>query len=591
MNQLERLLLGLSGLVAVSSGLIYWIVGLILKGDEPFPVVILYRFGDTDYLSLIYALSRFEFHEFVTEGVEVPRLLSFPPGISMFYALPIALVGDYGFPLADGVLSVVRLMVCFLVSRIFFRSRMAVISAGLAIFVLTGPLPLVSKYWGLFYRPLWDMRYLRPFVTGLFALGLVVSIYHLYATRPGNRIRPALCVIHGVLIGLAAQGDLHLAIIASFTTAVVLTYSVVRSPTRWTAPVIAGVQIGAACLVAMSPMIVEVLNSTPDASRRLGEVMLSRLNPPILFDLVPWAEISALGVIYLVLEWRKIGGEMLRPGRDLIFVTFLLAVMSVLSTPLSSVILGRGIQIHHFPYRSYGFTILGYALVSLIMASICLEWLHTRFTPHVLKAMACGAILLLMVGHLSFQTFRSIQIARSDIQQRTFDHEGLDRIPGYRRDLDELWRELGSPQYQNDRVLGTFDQQLGMLWLTRPDHWLWLPDPFLTTVPDAAIEERVISLAKLVQMTPHKFAQRLTEPYFIVWVLGSWKWWPEMRLSESDRLRLEAQYAEPTPIRGRLDVVVLEHGGNFDDLREPTTGFRKTYENATFAVWRCKTAP
>lgn len=98
----------------------------------------------------------------------------------MFYAVPIALVGDYGFPLADGVLSVVRLAVCLLLSRICFRSPMAVISAGLAIFVLTGPLPLVSRYWGLFYRPLWDMRYLRPFVTGLFALALVISIYYLY---------------------------------------------------------------------------------------------------------------------------------------------------------------------------------------------------------------------------------------------------------------------------------------------------------------------------------------------------------------------------------------------------------------------------
>jgi hypothetical protein len=48
-----------------------------------------------------------------------------------------------------------------------------------------------------------------------------------------------------------------------------------------------------------------------------------------------------------------------------------------------------------------------------------------------------------------------------------------------------MWRELTGPQYGNDRVLGTFDRQLGMLWLTRPDHWLWLPDPFLMTIPDA----------------------------------------------------------------------------------------------------------
>jgi hypothetical protein len=80
---MKRLLLGLSGLIAAASGLIYWIVSIILQSNEPFPVIIFYRFGDTDYLSLIYALSRFRFHEFVTEGIEAPRLLSFPPGISM----------------------------------------------------------------------------------------------------------------------------------------------------------------------------------------------------------------------------------------------------------------------------------------------------------------------------------------------------------------------------------------------------------------------------------------------------------------------------------------------------------------------------
>jgi hypothetical protein len=563
---------------------------MILRSDEPFPIVIFYRFGDIDYLGFIYALSRFQFHEFVVQGIEEPHLILFPPGISMFYAMPIALFGDYGFPLADSVLSVVRLAVCCLVSRVLFRTPAAVIAAGLTIFVLTGPLPLISRYWELFYRPLWDMRYPRPFVTGIFALALVVSMYHLYATRPGDRTRPLVCVIHGVLIGIAAQGDLHLAIIASFTTAVVLAYSVARSPTRWAAPVIAGAQIGAACVIAMSPMIVQLLNSTPETSQRLGEMIVSRSHPPILLDLVPWRDISALGGIYAVLAWKKIGGEILRPGRDLIFVVFLLAVVSVLATPLSSTVLGRGIQMHHFPYRSYGFTILGYVLVGLVIASICLEWLRTRFSPLVPVAMAFSAILLLLVGHFSFLAYRSMEIARSDVQQRTLDHEGFDAIRGYRHDLADLWRELARPEYRNERVLGTFDHQLSTLWLTRPDHWQWLPDPVMTTVPDAAIEERVLSFAKLVHMTPRKFAQHLTEPYFAIWVLGSWKWWPEMVVSARDRLRLEAQYAETAPIRGRLDLIVLEHGGDFDDLREPPTGFRKTYENTTFTVWARETA-
>jgi hypothetical protein len=166
---------------------------------------------------------------------------------------------------------------------------------------------------------------------------------------------------------------------------------------------------------------------------------------------------------------------------------------------------------------------------------------------HVAVAIAFGSVLLLVIGHVSFLTFRSVEIARSDTQQRIWEHEGFDAMPGYRHDLEDLWRELARPEYRNYRILGTFDHQLSTLWLTRPDHWLWLPDPFLTTVPDAAIEKRVISFAKLVQMTPRRFAQHLTEPYFAVWVLGCWKWWPEMLVSANDRFRLEAQYAEPAP--------------------------------------------
>jgi hypothetical protein len=76
-----------------ANGMTYWLLNAVLRGNEPLPVTIRYRFGDSDYLSLIYALSRFQFHEFVTVGLAPQLFLSFSPGISMFYALSIALQG------------------------------------------------------------------------------------------------------------------------------------------------------------------------------------------------------------------------------------------------------------------------------------------------------------------------------------------------------------------------------------------------------------------------------------------------------------------------------------------------------------------
>ena len=86
--------------IACASGLMYWLVAAWLRPNAPFPVTILYRFGDTDYLGLFYALSRFQFHEFITHGIEAPRLIPFPTGLSFLYALPIAVFGDAGFPVA-----------------------------------------------------------------------------------------------------------------------------------------------------------------------------------------------------------------------------------------------------------------------------------------------------------------------------------------------------------------------------------------------------------------------------------------------------------------------------------------------------------
>jgi hypothetical protein len=79
-----------------------------MRPDGSFPVTILYRFGDTDYLSLFYALSRFQFHEFVSQGIEPPRLIGFPTGLSFLYGLPIAAFGDAGIPIADVVISMLR---------------------------------------------------------------------------------------------------------------------------------------------------------------------------------------------------------------------------------------------------------------------------------------------------------------------------------------------------------------------------------------------------------------------------------------------------------------------------------------------------
>src|SRR5580692_1380313 len=92
---------GIAIVFALLSGLLYWPISFVLQPGQPLPVTILYHFGDTDYLDLYYAAARFRFHEFLTEGIEAPRLVPFPYGLAYIYGLPIMLFGDAGFMVGD----------------------------------------------------------------------------------------------------------------------------------------------------------------------------------------------------------------------------------------------------------------------------------------------------------------------------------------------------------------------------------------------------------------------------------------------------------------------------------------------------------
>jgi hypothetical protein len=596
-------------LLGITSGIAYWAISWIMDPNRATIIKALYRFGDTDYLSLVYAVSRMQFHEFISEGIEPPRIVPFPFGLSLFYALPITLFSDHGLLFGDLIISVIRVAACLAIGRILFKKPGEAAAAAVVIFVMTGPLPIVSRYWDLFYRPLWDMRYLRPYVTGLIALCLVLSTYHFSLALDRKHRSRVIYTIHGALIGLAPQGDLHLGIIAAFVTATLFLFSFLRSPSQWRMLLIVAANIVGVCIIVISPMLIQILSAHPDVSRRLGQIPLRRLAPPFLISIGPWAEICALALFYGIFRWSCVGDETAAPTRRLLTIVLLFAVTSLLALPLSVLVLGRGVQIYHFPFRAFGFVILGFTLIILVFGQKYLDKLGGRGSRWVSTSLATVLILSLSTIHLSFLGLRAVNAARSDIQQRTWE-SGWSPIPGYHRDLDDLWGELSRPMYHEHRVLATFDQQLAMLWTTRAEHRVWIPDPFLSTVPDEAIERRLISFAQLVGMTPSEFDRHLGEEYFSNHLLNGMKWHasryytfsgieeysPEQQklikqrywsttIPYDERRRLNELFTTPLAVDAQLDLIVLDHGPDFGKLPGPTTNFRKIYENPTFTVW------
>jgi hypothetical protein len=175
--QLQRstiVFFGVGLLSAVLIGLAYWIICIFMQTDEPMSIRILYRYGDTDYLPFIYALARFNVHEFATLsnlGVLPFPLLFFAPHAAM-----IALFGDWGFAAADALVTATWFILFFLLAKVSIEHSRPATVIGLAMLVATGPwgwTGVLPAGWeeGLndlgYAFDVWSFRYSRPFIAGL----------------------------------------------------------------------------------------------------------------------------------------------------------------------------------------------------------------------------------------------------------------------------------------------------------------------------------------------------------------------------------------------------------------------------------------
>ena len=228
---------------------------------------------------------------------------------------------------------------------------------------------------------------------------------------------------------------------------------------------------------------------------------------------------------------------------------------------------------------------------------------------HSRRTVALAGLVMLGPLHLAFICYRSIGQATTEFQQRSWV-SGWAPISGYRTDLIALWQELARPAYAEASVLGTFDHQLGMLWASRERHRLWLPDTFLSTVPNVAIERRLVAFAQHVGMSQTTFAALVPEEYFYNHIINGMRWHAsrhymfsdptqynrddQHRIASSDWStiaptdevnRLRELYKHPVPIEGRLDVIIINRRSSLGDIPGPKLGYRQTYENQSFTVW------
>jgi hypothetical protein len=607
--------------VAVVVGGAYWLSITDLK--EPFAVSLLYRFGDDDYLPMIYAIARGKFTEFAAYGLVGSALLPFPVVSSAPYSVSVALFGDHGFVFADTIISALRFAACLLLARAFTRDALLQACAALMTFVLTGPVLYSDVIWRLnalgmdaeHIASSWLMRYPRPYVTGIFVILLLVTCTHL--TRSLRRKEDAAWISagHGVALAMAAQGDFHLALIGCLGTAVAFVQFVATDVRSWKSALKSAAQVAVGFAIAILPMIFQVLSVSAEVSARWGLFAIPRSSALEFVDVDRWQVGIALAGATAWWILRRHGDER---AESLVLTAVCFYAASLVALPVSIALLGKSIQIYHFRERSQAFATILILVIVFAAAGVAGRALQRK--RWALRTLQAGFVLAAMLA-ASLQIRSSFELAREaaskQTQQRVWRNAGWEPLPTYRTDLAGLIEELERPEYRKALTLGTFDQQLAMWWLTRDAHTLWIPDTFVSTAADAVIEKRTLELSRLTGMPPHTFAALIAmeRSYFTMRFLTLGKWqasaayvaapiadyspdqqarirntdrynpWA-IRLPISERNRLLQHFAAIESTGTPIDLIVLADTIDFAGLPgPPAEQFRPVFSNASFRVW------
>jgi len=614
---------------AILMGFSYWLVSLLIQPNEPTSIYILYRYEDTDYLPLIYSFARFNFHEFVVRELSGSNLLPFPALMMLPYASMIALFSDWGFAVADTAVMMTWFVVFLLFARIFTKNFQNAVVLAVILLVAAGPLSfwLLAKaglffpQWELGIQPVWDFRYPRPYISGLFMVGLVLTTRALAADLLARRVRLTVCITHGVLLGGSAQGDLHLAIIGCFVTGAVSFLICTIKRGDWQIWARTTLVISLAFALSISPLVAESASASPDLLARWGMFPVDRLRPPFYFD-----QRLAVTLAVLLLVWWITAALARRNSREglgginlLVAIIVLFVVFSQFALPLSAMVIGKAIQVDHFYDRGQRFLWLAcVALFAMLIRTGSQMWQRSRLfsaASPALMVQAPRALLLASACILGIGSCVSLAKWRVErmIQPRVFN-SGWPAVPTYRTNFETLLVELGRSRYRGLEVLGTFDQQLAMWWLSFRHGFLYVPDTFLSTVADTEIEWRTIALLKMTGADAGFFVSRLNDFYFYTRFLtaGKWQatpaytygklsdyspdqltrmekrriidtWYTEIPMSERKRLLDDFQHQSLPSTRP--DVIVLPNDGGYENLAGPAPPYRLTYENTTFRVW------
>ena len=588
---------------------------------EPASVSVLYRDqpGDIQYYPLISALSRGPMKEFMIKERLGSATHAFPvPGL-LVHAVSYRLFGPYGYAVAD------VLIFAGFFSMLFVLMRVPGISVPTA--AVVAMLFALGVYLIIDFHPLpqlivrvWEQRIPRPFVSDVFALATLAVLAWIVRTPSGERSRGQWALL-GATLALIIQLDVYAAyiLLASVSVAIV-------TSGRFNRRLVENLGLMFAVLMILCvPFLIQRSFHSHAIDVRWGLFPVPRTH--LLF----WRpEIRIMIAAFLLYALFFAGAIIFKEDLDgiygsdasLRFRRILLLFVAVtgfghLAIPLTTFVLGKAVQIYHFPVIARDLDSMC-CIVCLGAAADILFRIVARKVPAFSHFGWQSAALLAVVclGGLGYK----IHFDRSSPQNGYIRADSFPEIDGlsntpYRVEFADLARHLKSLGDSKHMVLGTFDHELCAWWLTFNQGCSYLGDPFLSTVSDSEIEARFASFCHLLGVSPTEYASIIRQPTMnLFWIscdkyqasraytyapLSDYSptqraeiahttildnWHIAVPLSEQRRL-LSAYESAPSGLRGELDVIVLTNEKDFRDHAPPASQWRLSYQSPRFRVY------
>jgi hypothetical protein len=609
----------------------YWIGSYWQDPEEPLSVKVLYQEDlEPCVLLLIKYVSEGTLSEFLVKEFKGIGLFAFPLGSTLWHGILTRFLGSWGYVIASlGIAWIYFVLVKKLLEYAQLSSQVALYTA-FALSVGTHKfLWKIEKQFPMF----WSARIPRPTVTELYLVACLIFLVLLVRSQGKKSFLPWFGL--GLSASFLLQGEIYLIFPITFSSIVMVFWMWFVQTEKRIFILKVLVSILTACFFSLF-FFYSLLMADPEPARRLGVIPLSLSQMPSLFFFYELHEkfplffylvfvfLLTLGIHFLLkilpldpsekeaFSWLSKGG-------------LVLSLFSYLAPWICVLFLKKGVELYHFEYAlrhvlSYVLLLDFFYLIRL--GSDFVKRKDTKIASFFEREKVEKGLCILICILSFFKMFKNAEFALNHFEEKTM-FLGKKEYPSpsyYRKAFVDLSKVLQREEFHS-KVLASTDIQVFSWWGALGKGFLFNPDPFVSSVPDRLIEERLALLGQIFQWEESQYIQFLADRYTLMFFLGHYKYqavksytfssldqYPQevqnfiqgtvlkfseayqifLPYDEQERLKKEYQKASRwDPLQAELDVIVLTKNTMFNPIPRQDI-FGLYYQNEYFQVYTKK---